>query len=311
MKYLIVKYIFYGEVMAHEVFISYKSENAEYADALHERFEQEGIKCWLDTNNIRTAKNFAQEIIDGLNEAKVIVLIYSKEADKSKYVYREIETAFEANKHIVPLKIDETFPEDLEFFLRGTQWLDASPENLKKKNRTLEDCYDEVVETVKEIKDVPVETRREIKKVDAREEKFLEKNGKYVIAGIVLAVIVVAVLVFSGMGGQSDSDAVNETLADIGYIGLQDNGGGSYSYYVYGKVSENSNVSSKDVIHIDFYDKDGKVVGSSDSKVGDVNGNILGSADVSKDNVAKVSLELKNSDKKVLFSQESDNIVSE
>lgn len=297
--------------MAHEVFISYKSENAEYADALHEKLEENGIRCWLDTNNIRTGKNFAQEIIDGLKEAKVIVLIYSAAADKSKYVYREIETAFEANKHIVPLKIDDTYPEELEFFLRGTQWLDASPDNLEKRNRTLEDCYDEVVETVKEVKDVPVTPRNYIKKVEPPKVGFFEKYGKYLIVAVALLVVVGGFLAYNSMGSESSDNTINETLADIGYIGLQDNGGGSYSYNVYGKVSENSNVSSKDVVHIDFYDKNGKVVKSSDSKVGDVNGNILGSVNVSKDNIAKVSLQLQNGNKEVLFSQESDNIVSE
>ena len=49
---------------------------------------------------------------------------------------------------------------------------------------------------------------------------------------------------------------------------------------------------------------------SSDSNISDANGNILGSVDVSSKDIAKVSLQLKDNDK-VLFSQESDNIVSE
>ncbi|WP_405264776.1 TIR domain-containing protein [Methanobrevibacter sp.] len=298
--------------MAHEVFISYKSENAEYADALHKKLEENGIKCWLDSNDIRTAKNFAQEIIDGLNEAKVVVLIYSKEADKSPYVYREIETAFDANKHIVPLKIDNTFPEELEFFLRGTQWLDASPDNLEKRNRTLEDCYDEVVETVKEVKDIPVVPREPIenKVVPQGNPGFFEKYGKYLIVAVILVVVVGGFMAYNGMSGESGGDNLNESLVDIGYVGLQDNGGGSYSYYVYGTLSESSNISSKDIVHIDFYDKNGKVVDSSDSNISDANGNILGSVDVSSKDIAKVSLQLKDNDK-VLFSQESDNIVSE
>lgn len=298
--------------MAHEVFISYKSENAEYADALHKKLEENGIKCWLDSNDIRTAKNFAQEIIDGLNEAKVVVLIYSKEADKSPYVYREIETAFDANKHIVPLKIDNTFPEELEFFLRGTQWLDASPDNLEKRNRTLEDCYEEVVETVKEVKDIPVVPREPIenKVVPQGTPGFFEKYGKYLIVAVILVVVVGGFMAYNGMSGESGGDNLNESLVDIGYVGLQDNGGGSYSYYVYGTLSESSNISSKDVVHIDFYDKNGKVVDSSDSNISDANGNILGSVDVSSKDIAKVSLQLKDNDK-VLFSQESDNIVSE
>ena len=48
----------------HEVFISYSSKNAEYANAVHEKLENAGIKCWIDYNNIRTSQNFAQEIVD-------------------------------------------------------------------------------------------------------------------------------------------------------------------------------------------------------------------------------------------------------
>ena len=302
-----------GEVMTHEVFISYSSKNAEYANAVSERLKSEGIECWIDTNNIRTATNFAQEIIDGLNEAKVVVLIYSKDSDQSKYVYREIETAFDSNKHIVPLKIDDTFPEELEFFLRGTQWLDASPAARENKNVTLDECYDEVVETVKKLKDVPIVPRKIVnEKVNNNSNKgFFEKNGKYIIVAAILLVVVGGYFAFTGMGTDSSGKDTNQTLIDIGYIGMQNNGGGSYSYYVYGEISNSSNISSQDVIHIDFYDKNGKVVDSSNSTVGKVNGNILGSVDLSSNNIAKVALELKDSNKKVLYAQESDNILQE
>ncbi len=295
----------------HEVFISYSSKNAEYANAVHEKLENEGIKCWIDVDNIRTSENFAQEIIDGLNKAKVVVLIYSKDADDSKYVYREIETAFD-KRHIVPLKIDDSFPENLKFFFRSLQWLDASPETLKEKNITLESCYDELVDTVKKLKDTPYHGGGiELPKPQKPHQKsFFEKYGKIIIPLAILLVVVGGFLVYNGMNSSTSED-VNLTAIDIGYIGLQDNGGGSYSYYVYGTVDMGSNSSSKDVIHIDFYDKDGKVVDSTDTKIDDAEGNILGSSDVSKKSIVKVTAELRNSDKKVISSQDSDNIVEE
>ena len=296
----------------HEVFISYSSKNAEYANAVHEKLEKAGIKCWIDVNNIRTSENFAQEIIDGLNKAKVVVLIYSKDADDSKYVYREIETAFD-KKHIVPLKIDDSFPDNLEFFFRSFQWLDASPITLKEKNITLESRYDELVETVKNLKDVPYHGG-EIhipEPTKPSKKSFFEKYGKLIISLAILLVLVGGFAVYSGMNSTSDVEDVNLTSIDIGYIGLQDNGGGSYSYYVYGTVDEGSNSSSENVIHIDFYDKEGKVVDSSNTKIGEAEGNILGLCDVSQKNIVKVSVELRNKDKKVLCSYESDNIVEE
>lgn len=298
--------------MAHDVFISYSSRNNEYANAVHEKLESNGIKCWLDVNSIRTATNFAQEIIDGLNEAKVVVLIYSKDSDESKYVYREIETAFD-NIPIVPLKIDDTFPDNLEFFLRSSQWLDASPTALEKRNVTLEDCYDELVETVK-VKIAEGSSSGGSSGshgvIIEQEKSFWDKYGKFVAIAVVLLIVVGGFLAYNGMNSQSSSDDTNKTGIDIGYIGLQDNGG-SYSYNVYGTILEGSNASSSDVIHIDFYDKNSKEIDSSDTKVGEASGNILGSIDSSENNVAKVSVELQNSNKKVLYSAESDNVVSE
>lgn len=298
--------------MAHDVFISYSSKNEEYASAVHEKLQSNGIKCWLDSSNIRTASNFAQEIVDALNEAKVLVLIYSKDSDDSKYVYREVETAFD-NIPIVPLKIDETFPENLEFFLRNTQWLDASPAALKKRNATLEDCYDDLVDAVRgkiSHDSRPASSANSQGIVIPHEKSFTEKYGKYIIALVVVLIVVGGYLAYSGMNEDNNKEIVNETGIDIGYIGLQNNGG-SYSYNVYGTVAEGSNYTSSDVIHIEFYDQNGKVVDTSDTKVSNTNGNILGSIESSNNDVSKVTVELQNKDKKVLFTQDSENIVEE
>ena len=68
--------------------------------------------------------------------------------------------------------------------------------------------------------------------------------------------------------------------------------------------------SSDNVIHIDFYDKDRKVIDSSDTEIKDMDGNILGSIDVNKKDVSKVSLQLKDDDN-VLYNVDSDNIIEQ
>jgi hypothetical protein len=142
-----------------------------------------------------------------------------------------------------------------------------------------------------------------------QEKSFWDRYGKFVAIAVVLLVVVGGFLAYNGMNSQSSED-VNQTGIDIGYIGLQDNGG-TYSYNVYGAILNGSNASSSDVIHIDFYDKNGKEIDSSDTKVGEASGNILGSIDSSNKDISKVSVELQNSNKKVLYSAESDNVVSE
>lgn len=55
-------------------------------------------------------------------------------------------------------------------------------------------------------------------------------------------------------------------------------------------------------------DETGKVIDSTDTKISKVEGNILGSVDVSSKNVAKVSVELQDKNKQVLHKVESENI---
>ena len=107
--------------MAHDVFISYSTKNTEFAEAVCGKLEDNGIECWIAPRNIKTGTNYAEEIMDGLNTAKMIVLIFSKDAQESEYVNNEIDTAFSNNQHIVSLKVDDSFPEKkMEFFLKVT-----------------------------------------------------------------------------------------------------------------------------------------------------------------------------------------------
>ena len=64
-------------------------------------------------------------------------------------------------------------------------------------------------------------------------------------------------------------------------------------------------------MHIEFLDDSGKVIESNDTKVSDIEGNILASAYLDDDDVDKVSVELKNTNDKVLYSAESDNIIKQ
>ena len=94
--------------MAHDVFISYSTKNTEYADAVCKKLEDNGIECWIAPRNIKTGTNYAKEIMDGLKLSKLVVLIFSKDAQESEYVNNEIDTAFSKNgQPIVALKVDE------------------------------------------------------------------------------------------------------------------------------------------------------------------------------------------------------------
>ncbi|WP_407393554.1 toll/interleukin-1 receptor domain-containing protein [Methanobrevibacter sp.] len=115
--------------MAHDIFISYSTKDKYTADAICHVLEQNNLKCWIAPRNIASGKNYAQEIMNGLKAAKVVVLVFSKNSQESAFVNNEIDAAFSNNKSIISFKIDETMPENrMEFFLKNKHWLEAYPE---------------------------------------------------------------------------------------------------------------------------------------------------------------------------------------
>ncbi len=304
--------------MAHDVFISYSTKNMDYAEAVCENLESNGVECWIAPRNIKTGTNYAKEIMDGLEAAKIVVLVFSKDAQESEYVNNEIDTAFSSGKHIVSLKADDSFPEKkMEFFLKNTQWLDASPTALKEQNKTLDDCYAQLVKDVKRVLGEIESTGRVITTpapdvVIAKKQKgFFDKYKLPIIAVLLVLIAVAGFAFYSSMGSDSSVAESNETGIGIGYIGLEDYGDGSYAYYVFGTIADNLSNSSDDVVHIDYLDDAGNVVDSSDSKIGEIEGNILGSIDVSKKDISKVSVELQDKKGNVLYEIESDNIIEQ
>ena len=212
------------------------------------------------------------------------------------------------------MKVDDSFPEkQMEFFLKNSQWLDASPNALKKENKTLDSCYNQLVGDVQRILDgkTPVSGSGGVENIviPGKEKGFFDKYKWPIVIAVILLIAVGGFLAYSNMNGQS-SNGSNETGMSIGYIGLEKYGD-TYTYFVFGDIAEGFSNSSSDVIHIDYYDNAGKVVKSSNTKMGDVDGNILGSVDVNKKDIVKVSAQLQDKDKKVLYSVESDNIIEQ
>lgn len=114
--------------MEHDVFISYSPKNKTTADKVCYALEQNDLKCWIAPRNITSGKNYSQEIDEGIESAKSVVLVYSHYSIESVYVQNEINTAFYNNKPIISFMIDDIVPEnDTEYYLKISQWLPAYP----------------------------------------------------------------------------------------------------------------------------------------------------------------------------------------
>ncbi|WP_411869205.1 toll/interleukin-1 receptor domain-containing protein [Vulcanococcus limneticus] len=111
--------------MSHQVFISHSSKNADIASAMKSYLEARGVKCWKAPEDIPYGMDWDVGIINGLSQCSVMVLIFSKEADDSGHVKKELVFADNQKKVIIPFKIDGYMPANLAYFLALPQWLDG------------------------------------------------------------------------------------------------------------------------------------------------------------------------------------------
>ena len=101
--------IFEGcDMLNRYVFISYSTQNQEYADAMRYLLEQAGIKTWMAPYDIPAGKKYAAVINDAIEEASCVLLLLSEQSQASIWVEKEIERAVSNRKPIVSMHLDES-----------------------------------------------------------------------------------------------------------------------------------------------------------------------------------------------------------
>src|ERR1700757_2058530 len=124
--------------MPSMVFISHSSKDRETADAICVHLESAGIKCWIAPRDIEPGVTWTKGIMQGLENCRVLVLVFSEHANNSGHVEREVAKAFSSGLAVIPFRIKDVLPnQSLSYFLDTIQWLDASAPPLQKHLGTL------------------------------------------------------------------------------------------------------------------------------------------------------------------------------
>ncbi len=112
-----------------QIFLSHASENADIAEKICRSLEENGTKCFIAPRDIRPGREYAEEIINGIDESAAVVLLMSREANRSPHVLREVEHAVSANIPILVYKLENvTLSKSMEYFLMTHQWVDSAPQ---------------------------------------------------------------------------------------------------------------------------------------------------------------------------------------
>ncbi|MGO9605899.1 MAG: SUMF1/EgtB/PvdO family nonheme iron enzyme [Candidatus Binataceae bacterium] len=112
--------------MAHDVFISHSARDKPYADAVCAKLESRGIRCWIAPRDIRPGMDWGAAILEGIDGARVMLLVFSSHSNASPQINREVERAVHKELIVIPVRVEDVMPTgNLEYFLGTPHWLDA------------------------------------------------------------------------------------------------------------------------------------------------------------------------------------------
>ena len=115
-----------GAQKHHDVFISYSAKDKPVADAVCNSLENNSVRCWIAPRDILPGEDFPKSIISGINESKVMVLIFSASANSSPHVIRELTKAMSKGVIIIPFRIEDApMSESMMYLIGLPHWLDA------------------------------------------------------------------------------------------------------------------------------------------------------------------------------------------
>jgi hypothetical protein len=112
--------------MAHDVFVSHSVKDKAVADAIVARLEADSVTCWIAPRDVIPGADWGESIIDAIESSRIMILIFSRSADASSQIKREVERAVNKGVYIIPFRVDDIPPtKSLEYFISTSQWMDA------------------------------------------------------------------------------------------------------------------------------------------------------------------------------------------
>ena len=106
-------------------FVSYASADRHEAASICEELEARGAKCWMAARDVRPGENYQEAIVQAIRQACGLVLVFSKHANRSNEIKKELSLASRFQKPVIALRISDVEPSDaFAYELSTRQWID-------------------------------------------------------------------------------------------------------------------------------------------------------------------------------------------
>ena len=118
-----------------QVFISYAKKDyiatdgsavpGNVVDKITGAFKREGITYWLDREQLAGGDTYAARITRNIKECDVFLFLSTEAANSSEWTRREIGTAVQFGKRIIPVRLDASSYDDaVSLYLSSVQYVD-------------------------------------------------------------------------------------------------------------------------------------------------------------------------------------------
>lgn len=196
------------EQTKYDVFISYSRK--DYMDEqknvisgnevskIKDALTKAGISYWFDEEGIYSGQNFVEKIVTNIENAKVFLFLSTANANKSPWTCKEIASADEFKKHIIPVRIDPT-PYNkkvlfriadldyIEYYTNPQKGMEDMIKSIKAYMEELANIERRKIDEEKKKKEQKRKREEELKRQKEQDEKRRQEEQQQLVAEIRLS----------------------------------------------------------------------------------------------------------------------------
>ena len=114
------------------IFITHSSHDVKTATKIRDYLEANGVQCWMAPRDIPVGAEWAEAILNGIENASGMLLVFSSNSNDSPQVRREIERAIHNDLPVFPIRIENVVPSKaMEYYISSNHWMDAFDSQLE------------------------------------------------------------------------------------------------------------------------------------------------------------------------------------
>lgn len=168
--------------MKYDVFISYS--RLDYKDEkgnvipdnvvskVKDALTSAGVTYWFDEDGIHHGDDFAEKIVANMEESDIFIYLSTENANKSPWTRKEIACAYELEKKIIPVRVDDSrYDRSVMLRISDLDFIDY----MKNPEKGMQELLKEVAYYIKNKRDEENKRAEEIDRKRILEEKEIEE----------------------------------------------------------------------------------------------------------------------------------------